>query len=182
MATVRTRQERLRGAFFGEPFVGSYFCYLTMWIGRIGGFILKRIVFISNESTASNTRLEVDLKVVTNYIKTYISRHLYLMRKLYHPHYGYLLFDRQAAPTECVKQSMLLQKYLLFPCCLISSAPWQDHIPRSHLSIQLPSSSTFIGIPFLFIVSLIISKGFAFARNLLRLFTLFLARPALYIP
>jgi hypothetical protein len=67
-------------------------------------------------NTASNTRLEVDIKVVTNYIHTYISRHLYLMRKLYHPHCGYLLFDRQAAPTECVKQSMLLQKYLLFPC------------------------------------------------------------------
>lgn len=71
-------------------------------------------------------------------------------------------------------------KVSVVPLCLISSAPWQDHIPRSYLSIQLPSSSTFIGIPFLFIVSLIISKSFAFARNLLRLFTLFLARPTLH--
>lgn len=95
--------------------MGSHFCYLTMWIGRIGGFILKRIVFISNEygkQYASRSRY----KSRNQLHSTYISRHLYLMRKLYHPHCGYLLLDRQAAPTECVKQSMLLQKYLLFPC------------------------------------------------------------------
>ena len=49
-----------------------------MWIG---GFILDRVVFILNDGgslTASNTRLEVDIKVVASEIHTYTYIHAYI--------------------------------------------------------------------------------------------------------